>query len=149
MVNGGCVSENPCSKCLDEMTQFDINKTVLIVDDDSDFLESLSGAIRDYECCNVRTASSSEEALEVLRKDTSVSLIVTDHFMPGMSGTGLLEIAKDLFPNVIRIILSGRASKMVLAGVINRAHAHQYIAKSMPPKLMVKAILRELPGVVV
>ena len=61
----------------------------------------------------VREASSGPEALELLQ-DQVPGLIVTDHAMPGMTGTALAGIAQERWPATPVLLLSGFAA---LAGM--------------------------------
>lgn len=53
-------------------------------------------------------ASSAEVALQILEK-RAVDLLVTDHLMPGMTGTDLAKIASERFPSMKVLIVSGYA----------------------------------------
>lgn len=118
---------------------------VLIVDDDPDFLAGLEAALLSSDRCRVITADSADAAAKILRT-TPVTMVIADHYLGGATGTGLLEHVLHHYPGVSRCIMSGRATKTVLAGAINRGRAHKYLPKSMAPHLLVKAVLCELPG---
>lgn len=93
-------------------------KTVLIVDDEKGFTESLQDAL-DYEGLRVLTATSAEEALRVLKKER-VDLATVDIMMrPGPSlelkvnhsishrtGVILCRTIKKLFPHTDVICIS-------------------------------------------
>ena len=49
------------------------------------------------------TALSGPEALELLKKEP-VHVVISDHRMPGMTGTELLLKIKELYPQTIRIM---------------------------------------------
>lgn len=117
--------------------------TVLLVDDDAEFLAALAAALVRSSGCVVMTAGSMAEATQVLQA-CPVTLVVADHYMPGRTGTALLQHVRQKHPGVGRAMMSGRATKGVLAGGVNRAAITQYLPKSMSPELMVKAIRREL-----
>jgi serine/threonine-protein kinase len=95
---------------------------VLLVDDDSDFLQLLRAALK-REAYDLLTATSARSALEILHKEV-VDVVVADENMPGMSGTDLLAIVAGEFPACGRIILTGQVAfgkpeplDSVLAGV--------------------------------
>ena len=56
----------------------------------------------------ILTARSGAEALEIVKKE-SVQVIISDHRMPGMTGAELLREIKALYPDTIRIMLTGHA----------------------------------------
>jgi len=82
-------------------------ETVLLVDDEKTLLEtgmellSMSGF-------SVLTASSGEEALEMLKKEGgSVDVAIMDIMMPGMGGVQCLHEALKMFPKMKVIMASG------------------------------------------
>ena len=54
-------------------------------------------------------ASSGEEALNLLETGLMPDLIVTDHLMPGMSGTALARAVRAQLPSARLLIVSGYA----------------------------------------
>jgi CheY-like chemotaxis protein len=116
---------------------------LLIVDDDPDFLGTLAEAVEQTGTCRVITATSAAEALRRLREHEPVA-VLTDHYMPKRTGTGLLADLKERFPRVRRLLMSGRATKTVLASAINRAEVQHYLPKQMRPKLLIDAVTRQL-----
>jgi CheY-like chemotaxis protein len=54
-------------------------------------------------------AKSAEEALRVIGKGAGVDLIVTDHLMPGMSGTDLARTIRESRPDLPVLVVSGYA----------------------------------------
>lgn len=138
---GGACSTGEC-KCKDRTSL----PAVLLVDDDADFVAALSAALKQTDRCRVYSSDTADSAVNRLRY-TAISAVVADHHLPGRTGTDLLEHVRSNYPDVGRVIMTGRPSTAVLAGAINRARSHQYIPKSMTPERMVAAILRELPEV--
>jgi HD-like signal output (HDOD) protein len=59
--------------------------------------------------------------------DKHVDVLVTETTLPGMDGLELLELVRQRFPHIIRIILSGHVERDVVLKSIGIAH--QYIAK--------------------
>lgn len=85
----------------------EISDSVLVVEDDPDVLWATSQiySVLGYE---VYEASSGEEALEILRRGTKVSLVFTDVLMPsGINGIQLGRILRDSNPNIQIILASG------------------------------------------
>src|SRR4051794_31980839 len=71
-------------------------------------------------------ATSGQQALEILSQG-GFDVIVTDIRMPGMNGIELLAIAKELYPGIVRIVLSGQSDRdLTLKSALN---AHQYLSK--------------------
>lgn len=102
---------------------------VLFVDDEVEILSSIRRAASD-ENFTALFAKSADEALSVLSKN-QVCVLVTDMRMPGKDGLSLLQAAKALYPDTMRIVLSGYAQldfEQVLSA-INHGDIFRYITK--------------------
>jgi len=101
-------------------------ETILIVDDEKNYLLVLSAVLED-EGYEVLTALSGQEALEI-HKTSDLDLILTDMKMPGMSGIELLESIKSINPDlpVIMMTAHGTVDKAVEA---MQKGAYSYILK--------------------
>lgn len=100
---------------------------VLLVDDEEYVLHALKRLLldEDYE---VLTGLSGREGLELL-KNNEVSVIVSDHRMPEMTGVDFLEKARLISPDTVRIILTGYADVTAAIDAINRGGAYKFITK--------------------
>ena len=81
---------------------------VLIIDDETDYLETLTKRLRKRNL-KVTGASSGEEALRVL-SETPVDVVVLDVRMPGMDGIEALREIKKIDPLLQVIMLTGHAN---------------------------------------
>jgi len=81
---------------------------VLMVDDEKEFIETLSErlTLRDYD---VTTAFNGEEAIEKV-KNYLFDVIILDVLMPGMSGIETLREIKKIKPLIEVIMLTGNAT---------------------------------------
>ncbi len=102
--------------------------SILFVDDEQNVLQSLRRLFMDHDY-EIILANSGEEALEVLKNNTDIGLIVSDQRMPGLSGVDFLEKAREILPDSIRILLTGYADINAVADAINRGGAYRYITK--------------------
>ena len=83
------------------------NLNILIVDDEEDILEILKSEM-EFLGCEITTATNGRDALEILQKNQGkIDVLFTDMQMPRMNGVDLLKNAKDLFPNLFKIVISG------------------------------------------
>jgi CheY-like chemotaxis protein len=80
---------------------------VLVVDDEDLVLEVTASMLEDLGCVVV-TATCGEEALKTLSEDVSITILLTDINMPGMTGYELAERAKRSRPRLRVLLLSGR-----------------------------------------
>jgi len=99
---------------------------LLYVDDEEDNLHSFMAVLRrDY---NITTAQSGDEALGLLAKE-SFHLVISDQRMPKMTGVELFEEIKALYPETIRIILTGYSEVKSIIDAINKGQVYYYITK--------------------
>jgi signal transduction histidine kinase len=113
--------------------------TVLYVDDDIANLVVLKATCADE--FDVITAASGPEGLEIL-KEREVAVLLVDQRMPGMSGVEVFEIAQQLHPDTIRILITAYSDLTDAISAINRGQIRRYIRKPWEPEEL-KAILRE------
>lgn len=81
---------------------------VLLVDDEKDFLESMSERMR-LRGMDVTTSSSAKEALEAIENDV-FDAVVLDIQLPEMDGMAVLKKIKTKHPEAQVILLTGHAS---------------------------------------
>jgi response regulator RpfG family c-di-GMP phosphodiesterase len=102
---------------------------LLLVDDEESITKALYRIFR-KEGYEIHTASSGQEGLEVLKEVSKpFSLIISDQRMPGMTGAQFLEKAKKIFPNAIRILLTGYSDMDAIVDAINKGEIHRYLTK--------------------
>jgi len=102
-------------------------RKVLIVDDDLNILNSLQRVLMD-EDYEVETAGSAEEALEKL-KLFPAGIVLSDYMMPVMSGLEFLQRVKQLYPDTIRILITGRSDVQITIGAINKGEIFRFLLK--------------------
>ena len=102
-------------------------QTLLIVDDDVNVLSSLHRLFR-RDGYRILTAASPAEGFDLLALHP-VQVIVCDQRMPIMSGTEFLSKVKDMYPDTIRIILSGYTGLEAMLDSINRGAIYRFYTK--------------------
>ncbi|MBN1843865.1 MAG: response regulator [Deltaproteobacteria bacterium] len=103
--------------------------TLLLVDDEESITKSLQRLFR-KEGYEIYTASSGQEGLERLKEvGKPFSLIISDQRMPAMNGAEFLEKAKKIFPQAIRILLTGYSDMDAIVDAVNKGEIHRYFAK--------------------
>jgi two-component system cell cycle response regulator len=104
-----------------------MRERVLFVDDDTNLLDSVQRNFRrKYECY---TASSANQALDLMNADEPFGIVVADLRMPGENGIGFLERSRKLFPDTIRIMLTGFADMETALEAINRGGVFSFLQK--------------------
>lgn len=101
--------------------------SVLCVDDEPNVLQSLKRLLR-KEKYRIMTAESGEAALKILEQH-KVDLVISDQRMPGMNGTELLSRVKDLYPGILRIMLTGYTDVDSITDSINKGHIYKFFLK--------------------
>ena len=101
---------------------------ILIVDDENDIRELVSGILED-EGHGTRTAANSDECLAAIEKRRP-SLIFLDIWMQGsrLDGLALLDVVKTQHPDMPVVIISGHGNVETAVSAIKRG-AYDYIEK--------------------
>ncbi len=100
---------------------------VLLVDDDENLLHGLARTLR-RQPYQLYTARSGDEAVHVL-KAHAVDVVVADEQMPGLSGIELLAWSAQHYPDVVRIMLTGRATAEMAIRAINEGAVYHFFRK--------------------
>jgi len=102
-------------------------RSLLLVDDEINILSALKRLLRQdkYE---IVTANSGQEALTLLTS-RSVDVIVSDQRMPGMTGVEFLRLAKESYPDTIRIVLSGYTELQSVTDAVNEGAVYKFLTK--------------------
>jgi len=103
---------------------------LLIVDDEINILKALRRQLSSLQNDNyhIYTVQSGAEALELLQTER-IHVIISDQRMPNMTGTQLLVQTKILYPQTIRIILSGYTDFNSVQDAINQGHIYKFLNK--------------------
>jgi DNA-binding NtrC family response regulator len=113
------------------------NIKVLLVDDEKDFVNSLSERIQMREL-DSKIAYDGEQALELVT-DEIPDVVVLDLRMPGIDGLEVLERLKKNYPNVQVIILTGHGSDED-EKVSKRLGAYDYLQKPVSIDKLIRSI---------
>ena len=81
---------------------------VLVIDDDPIVLAGTAAMLEDLGH-TATEVDSAEQGLKILQSDASIDLVITDHAMPGMTGTELAKRIRRKWPELPVIIATGYA----------------------------------------
>lgn len=101
--------------------------TLLIVDDEPNVLTALRRVFR-KEGWVTLTASNADQAFELLATH-DVGVIISDQRMPGITGTEFLHIVKEMYPDTIRLLLTGYADFSTVIDAVNRGDLYKVLSK--------------------
>ena len=102
-------------------------RTLLLVDDEENVIAALRRLLR-TEGWLVLSATSAEQALQLMARN-EIDVILSDQRMPGMTGVELLRRAKQLYPETIRLVLSGYTELQSITDAINEGAIYKFLAK--------------------
>lgn len=111
-----------------------IPEKILFVDDEPDILSSFKRQFRKK--ANISTASSGQEALDLMENEGEFAVIVSDMRMPSMNGAEFLEKAKKRSPNSVRILLTGQTDLNSAVAAINKGQIYSFLSKPCPQELL-------------
>src|SRR4030043_120532 len=117
------------------------NESILVVDDDLDFLEIIK-RILESKGYKVDTAPSANEAISRL-KERFYNVTILDISLPDADGTELLPRILETQPDVIAIMLTGHSSMQNAIKSLNRG-AFAYLEKPLDTANLLSVIERGL-----
>ncbi len=100
---------------------------VLVVDDDKKVSAALKRELED-EGYTVYIAASGDEALALLEVNPC-KVVISDIKMPGMNGFELFNKVKAIYPDIIRIFLSGHSDIKLILDFVNKYGIERYLTK--------------------
>jgi len=102
-------------------------RTLLLVDDEENILAALNRTLR-RDGYHIVTANNAAEGLQRLTEH-DVDVIVSDQRMPGMTGVEFLRRAKDLYPQTVRMVLSGYTELQSIIDAVNEGAIYKFLTK--------------------
>lgn len=113
-----------------DVSDMEKEKNILYIDDEVNNLVTFKANFRkDYK---IFTAESAEEGRKILGEN-KIQVVITDHRMPGMTGVQFLESILDVYPDPIRILLTGFSDIETIIEAINKGQIYRYVMKPFNP----------------
>lgn len=123
--------------------------TVLLVDDEPDILSSVQLVLeRSKKGLKVLTASSGAEGLELLGS-RHIDLLISDFKMPVMDGIEFLAKARELRPELPRVMFTAYADSDLARRAFTEAFVSDFLPKTLGSSQLVakvEALLAEAPA---
>ena len=111
---------------------------ILFVDDEANVLSGLRRMLRNQrKQWEMGFANSGAEALEMMANEP-FDVVVSDMRMPGIDGAELLTRISRLYPNTVRLVLSGQSEHEKIFRAIGPAH--QFLSKPCEPESLIRTI---------
>ncbi len=111
-----------------------MGRTLLLVDDEQNIISSLVRLLR-RDGYNILRANSGKEGLQLLLQN-KVGVIITDQRMPEMTGVEFLSQVKELYPDTMRIVLTGYTELSSVTDAINRGAVYRFLTKPCEDELL-------------
>jgi CheY-like chemotaxis protein len=111
--------------------------SILVVDDEQPILEAFTAALSPH--FEVTSASSAREADFALRKKP-YRVVVSDHLMPGGNGMSFLVRAREEYPQMQRILVTGYMKPEMLMRSVNEAALFRYLLKPVTLAELIKVV---------
>jgi two-component system cell cycle sensor histidine kinase/response regulator CckA len=120
------------------------NQTVLVVDDEAIVLKTAAAAL-ERGGFRVLAATNGAEALDVLRADANISIVILDLTMPVMTGEQALPLIRAAYPEIPIILSSGyneaeisrRFASAGIAGVLQKPYTVSAVISKVTQALQV------------
>jgi CheY-like chemotaxis protein len=109
-------------------------RTLLLVDDEENILASLRRLLR-RDGYRILSAGGGEAGLELLAQN-EVDVILSDQRMPGMMGVEFLRRVKTLYPQTVRMVLSGYTELQSVTDAINEGAIYKFLTKPWDDELL-------------
>ena len=109
----------------------------MLVDDEKPLLDVFCAALSPY--FDVELATSTREADFILRK-RPFDVVIADHLMPGGNGMSFLVRAREEFPAMQRILVTGYMKPEMLLRSVNEAALFRYLLKPVSMPELVKVV---------
>jgi signal transduction histidine kinase len=112
-----------------------VNSKLLIVDDENRIAHALKRCLRkeSFECL---FASNGKEAFSII-ENNEIHVILSDLDMPGMDGITLLKKIRRKYPDLIRLVLSGKSDSQTVLNAVNDGNVLRYITKPWDNKELI------------
>jgi len=104
---------------------------ILLVDDEINVLHALQRSLRQLKLAiklDVTLCSDPKQAIDQIAH-TQFDLIIADYHMPQLNGIDFLRIAKEMQPEMVRMMLSASADFTTIMSAVNEAEVFRYLTK--------------------
>ncbi|OGX30560.1 MAG: hypothetical protein A3G37_00585 [Omnitrophica WOR_2 bacterium RIFCSPLOWO2_12_FULL_46_30] len=101
---------------------------ILLVDDEQNILSTLTRLLR-ADDREIMTAGDSQEGLKKLKDNNGADLVISDNKLPNISGLDFLVKVKQLYPDTIRILITGYPDLESAIKAINNGQVYRFITK--------------------
>lgn len=119
------------------------HRTVLIVEDDESLREILSKTLQ-LDNYQVETAENGEQALEILKNNNEIALLLSDVEMSPVDGHELLKKCKSKYPDLPFVLMTAYGT---IENAVKTMHdgASDYLTKPFESDVLIEMVTRYVP----
>lgn len=117
-----------------------MKKSILCVDDEKNILNSLKRLFQEKNI-SCFTAENAKQGLEILEKN-DINVIIADQKMPGMNGIEFLQIVKNSYPHVFRLMLTAYDDFEFLVDSIYKDEVYSFLTKPWKNDHLLKIVIQ-------
>jgi response regulator RpfG family c-di-GMP phosphodiesterase len=119
-----------------------MTEKILLVDDDLNILDGYQRSLhREF---HLETASSGNQALQLIAHKGPYAVVVSDMRMPGMDGIQLLGKVKTQSPDTVRIMLTGTGDLETAIQAVNEGNIFRFLSKPCHKDVMSRTLTAAL-----
>jgi DNA-binding NtrC family response regulator len=111
--------------------------SVLIIDDEESLLDVFEAALSPF--FDVTRATNTRDADFQLQR-RAFKVVIADHLMPGGNGMNFLVRAREEFPHMQRILVTGYMKPEMLLRSVNEAALFRYLLKPVAVAELIKVV---------
>ena len=113
-------------------------RKILFVDDDPRILSAMRRRLStDY---NVVTFERGNDAVDYIKNNEDISVLIADMRMPEMDGLELLKHSQDIRPDLKRVMLTGNSDQKTAVDAINEGQVFRFLKKPCD-SIQIKAVI--------
>jgi len=102
-------------------------KSILVVDDEKNAVRAIERTLS-LDGYHVLTAGSAMEGFELLAINR-VAVVISDQWMPDMNGNEFLSRVREIHPETVRILITGRGDLESVTDAINKGAIFKFLTK--------------------
>ena len=115
----------------------EVRDAVLIVDDEESLLDVFEAALSPF--FDLTRATNTRDADFQLQR-RAFKVVLADHLMPGGNGMNFLVRAREEFPHMQRILVTGYMKPEMLLRAVNEAAVFRYLVKPVALKELISVV---------
>ncbi|HEY4743481.1 MAG TPA: sigma-54 dependent transcriptional regulator [Desulfuromonadaceae bacterium] len=115
-------------------------QTILVVDDDADFLNEVRLMLVSNDIKDVITLNTSGDLLKTLDRG-GIGVLLMDWIMPGMTGADLLPVVVQRYPHIPVIVMTAVSDLQTVVGCIKQG-AFDYITKPIDANRLLSSLYK-------